>query len=243
MPPAEQLLLNACRTLFGDAVSLGPEFLSYLQPSGAKSAFRSQVKQHHPDRFAGASPEIKVRQTERFREIHQAYNLLSDFLTTRHRQPRAVAPGARTNHPSRQPGPQTQSTGRDHAQLPPLPLEFGLFAFYRGRIDYRDLIEALVWQRRQRPSIGALAQQWGWLSADKVRQVLASRNGGRFGRKAMALGLLTPLQVDALLRQQRIQQQRLGQYFVERGLMTANEAEALAQELSRHNARFGGLRR
>ena len=244
MPPAEHLLINACRTLFGDTVNLGPEFLAYLQPSGAKLAFRNQAKQHHPDRFAGAPGEIRARQTERFREIHQAYNLLNDFLASRHSQPR---PGSCATHSYRQarrahPKAETPPDGR--ATLPPLPLEFGLFAFYSGKITYRDLIEALVWQRRQRPTIGALAQQWGWLSADKVKKVLGSREGGgRFGRKATTLGLLTPLQVEALLRYQRSHQQRLGHYFVERGLMTGAEADLLAGELDRHNARFAGQRR
>lgn len=239
MPPAEHALLNACRTLFGDAVSLGPEFLAYLQPSGAKTAFRNQVKQHHPDRFAAAPQDVRIRQTERFREIHQAYHLLNDYLIARHRSLRPVAHAARSYRPARRPGPQPASAGGERATLPPLPLEFGLFAFYSGKIDYRDLIEALVWQRRQRPAIGALALQWGWLSADKVRNILGSRDGGgRFGRKAVSLGLLTPLQVEMLLRHQRSHQQRLGQYFVSHGLMTQLEADQLAAALERHNARF-----
>ncbi len=245
MPPAEHALLNACRTLFGDAVNLGPEFLIYLQPSGAKTAFRNQVKQHHPDRFAAAPQEIRLRQTERFREIHQAYHLLNDYLVNRHLQPRSMTHTVpRACQPARKTTPQPATAGGEQAALPPLPLEFGLFAFYSGKIDYRDLIEALVWQRRQRPSIGSLAQQWGWLSADKVKKILFSREGGsRFGRKATALGLLTPVQVEALLRHQRSHQQRLGRYFIERGLMTENEADQLARELDRHNARFGGVRR
>jgi hypothetical protein len=239
MAPAEPALLNACRTLFGDTVSLGPEFLAYLQPSGAKVAFRTQAKQHHPDRFAGAPQEVKARQTERFREIRQAYNLLNDFLMSRHCQARPPAHPSRPCRPQSRPHPTTE-----RATLPPLPLEFGLLAFYRGRIEYRDLIDALVWQRRQRPTIGALAQQWGWLSTDKVGKILGSRDSsGRFGRKAVNLGLLTPLQVEALLRYQRTHQQRLGQYFVDHGLMTANEADQLARELELHNARFAGQRR
>jgi hypothetical protein len=238
MPVAEHALINACRTLFGDTVNLSPEFLTYLQPSGAKVAFRTQAKQHHPDRFAGAPQEIRTRQTERFREIHQAYSLLNDFFAARQRPARPGAHAARPCRPTRPSQPHPATTSNRDA-LPPLPLEFGLFAFYSGRIDYRDLIDALVWQRRQRPTIGALARQWGWLSADKVAKILGHRgNGGRFGRRAVALGLLTPLQVDALLRHQRNHQQRLGQYFVERGLLSTDDADQLACELDRHNARF-----
>ena len=123
----------------------------------AKTAFRTQVKQHHPDRFAAASQEVRVRQTERFREIHQAYHLLNDYLATRHRSSRPVAHGARSYRSARQSRTQTAPPGTERTTLPPLPLEFGLFAFYSGKIDYRDLIAALVWQCRQRPAIGTLA--------------------------------------------------------------------------------------
>jgi hypothetical protein len=240
---SQSAILDACRTLFGDEVNLGPEFLGYLQPGGAKSAFRNQVKQHHPDRFAGAAPEVRARQTARFREIHQAYRLLANYLDQRGRsRPPATAPNppARNNQPPKdgRGSPATAKTG-----LPPLPLEFGIFAFYRGKIDYRDLIDALVWQRRQRPMLGAIACQWGWLNDVKVGRILGHRGAsGRFGRKAVELGLLSPLQVEALLRHQRSHQRRIGQYFVDRGLMTPAEADALAVDLQKHNARVAGTR-
>lgn len=239
MPPAQYTLLDACRTLFGDEVNLGPEFLAYLQPGGAKVAFRSQAKRHHPDHFCNAPPDVRARQTARFREIHQAYSLLTAYLEQR-RLPRL---------PTAQAGPAARPEGRQHRHgstpharhhdPPPLPMEFGLYLYYRGKIDYRDLIDALVWQRRQRPSIGAIACQWGWLTEARVRQILGQHGtGGRFGRRAVELGLLSSLQVEALLRHQRTRQQRLGQFFIERGLLTAAETDQLARDLDRHNARY-----
>jgi hypothetical protein len=239
MAPAEHTLLNACRTLFGDTVNLGPEFLAYLQPSGAKLAFRTQVKQHHPDRFAAAAPEVRVRQTARFREIHEAYRLLASYLDQRGSRRPAACP-AKPPPPASQP---RQRPKTDVRNIPPLPLEFGIFAYYRGKIDYRDLIDALIWQRRQRPALGTIACQWGWLNEAKVKRILGHRiTGGRFGRKAVELGLLSSLQVEALLRHQRSHQRRLGQYFVDRGLMTAAEADALAIALQNHNARVAESR-
>lgn len=243
MPPVPHALLDACRTLFGDQVQLGAEFLSYLQPSGAKVAFRAQAKQHHPDYFSNASPEVRARQTARFREIHQAYHLLSSYLEQR-RPPRQTAPRPR---PATRPAPRPTGHGDTargkSGEAPPMPMEFGIFAYYRGIIDYRDLIDALVWQRRQRPTMGVIACQWGWLNEAKVRSILGYRGSrGRFGRKAVALGLLSPLQVEALLRHQRTHQQRLGQYFIDRGLMSVAEADRLARDLERHNARFAAGR-
>lgn len=235
MPPAQYALFEACRTLFGDEVQLGPEFLDYLQPSGAKSAFRNQAKRHHPDRFAGATQDVRARQAERFREIRQAYNLLNDFLARRCHQPR---PSRSSVAPIRPQRPSPPATPGEKTPMPPLPMAFGTFAFHQGKIDYRDLIEALVWQRRQRPAIGTIACQWGWLSDTGVRRILGHRGHSiRFGQKAVELGLLSPLQVEALLLHQRTHQRRLGQYFIERGLMTAAEADELADHLARHNAR------
>jgi curved DNA-binding protein CbpA len=236
---AQQALYDACRTLFGSEVNPGPEFLAYLQPSGAKVAFRNQVKEHHPDRFAGAPHEVRAQQTERFREIHQAYTLLSDFLTRRHRShARPATRPAAAQRPARP--VRSWPAGAEHAPtIPPLALEFGIFAYYLGKVDYRDLIDALVWQRRQRPAIGTIACQWGWLSEAKVRGILNHRGSPcRFGRKAMELGLLSSLQVEALLRHQRSLQQRLGQYFIERDLLTSAEADQLVRELERHNLLF-----
>lgn len=243
MPPAQYALLDACRTLFGEEVNLGPEFLNYLQQSGAKTAFRTQAKQHHPDCFAQASPEVRARQTARFREIHQAYHLLCRYLEQR-RHPRPPAPPPKAApRPDRQQPHRSSRHGGERHEVPPLRMEFGIFAYYRGKIDYRDLIDALVWQRRQRPAIGAIACHWGWLNEGAVRRILGHRGaGGRFGRKAVELGLLSTLQVEVLLRHQRTRQQRLGQYFIDRGLMSAAEADTLARQLERHNAQLDGRR-
>src|SRR6056297_2660936 len=83
-----------------------------------------------------------------------------------------------------------------------------------------DLIKGLVWQRSQRPPIGKLAQRWGWLTEQQVAEILSHRGPSRrFGQKAVELKLLQVVQVEALLFHQRSQQQRLGQFFVIRGLL------------------------
>jgi hypothetical protein len=70
-----------------------------------------------------------------------------------------------------------------------------------------------------------------------VRQVFASRTtGGKFGEKAVALGILSAEQVRELLRCQRSSQQRLGQFFIERGFATETEMDRLAREMRLHNA-------
>lgn len=238
---SETALFNACRTLFGKEVNLSHDFLNYLQPSGAKTAFRSQAKAHHPDAHANSSTQVYKQQTERFREIRQAYDLIIDFLEKRHGN-RQAKPGAR---PSQTASPWDRGSAHQHRQQRPRPrpssipairLEFGMYTYYQGRISYQQLIEALVWQRRQRPTLGAIAQRWGWLSDARVKQILGHRShAGRFGKKAVELGYLKAHQVEALLQHQRSLQQRIGQYFIEKGLLTAEEADLISQSLMNHN--------
>lgn len=87
--------------------------------------------------------------------------------------------------------------------------------------------------------MGALAQKWGWLTEDKVEQVLKHRGYSmRFGKKAIEMGYLRPHQVDALLQHQRSLQKRIGEFFVENGLLTEKEAEEISQGLKEHNSRL-----
>lgn len=238
---SETALLNACRTLFGKEVNLSHEFLDYLQPSGARTAFRNQAKAHHPDAHAGSAPHIRQRQTERFREIRQAYDLLIEYLEKR---PRLHASSFR-NRPVRTASPRAGTKARQDTRrrssakptvIPSIPLEFGMYSFYQGKITYQQLIEALVWQRRQRPTLGAIAQRWGWLAEAEVSRVLGYRGQAvRFGKKAIELGYLKPFQVEALLSHQRTLQKRIGEYFVEKGLLSEEETNRIAQNLARHN--------
>ena len=57
----------------------------------------------------------------------------------------------------------------------------------------------------------------------------------RFGKKAVELGYLKPFQVEALLNHQRTLQKRIGQYFVEQGLLTEEEASRISRNLAKHN--------
>ncbi|MEZ4485424.1 MAG: J domain-containing protein [Syntrophotaleaceae bacterium] len=254
-------IYKACRTLFGAEVDLSRDFLSYLQPSGVKTAYRQRVKETHPDIFGGDAAQ-QLRQTGLFQELVAAYELFGNFFKQRERglwlgargpsaswsappqqpkpggdfrNPRSASEGSRVH---RQPG-QGQGARQPHfysGNLPGRTLEFGLFLYYQRLIDYRQLVEALVWQRGQRPNLGDIAQRWGWLTEYEVRAILASRvHLRRFGEKAVHLQYLSDRQLQTLLYYQRSQQQRLGQFFVERKILTPAEIERLVREQRIHN--------
>ena len=247
----EDEIIQACRTLFGSDITLSRDFLCYLQPSGAKSAYRQKVKETHPDSFAGLDICQQQEQTRLFQELLAAYQTVSGFFKQREsglwmagKEPfsEPAPSGKSTSQPRREaPAEDFRGTAESPSSaaqgLPLRQLEIGLFLYYQGIITYRQLIDALVWQRRQRPNLGDIAQRWGWLTEREVRTILGYRGlYGRFGQKALNLQYLTDRQLNTLLFFQRSQQKKFGQYFVEREILTSAEVEGLALEQKNHNA-------
>lgn len=237
----------ACRTLFGSEVQISLDFLDYLQASGAKAAFRERAKQNHPDLFAAQALHIQHRQSEIFREMVEAFDLVNAFLKHRDEKlgpvfvrPAYSAAPRQHNRPTHNAKRHSPPTGHHYrGGIPQRRLEFGSYLYYRGLVSYQSLIEALVWQRRQRPAIGDIARRWQWLSESEVLRIARDRSAfGRFGEKAIHLGLLRHSQVQTLLYFQRARQQKIGQYFIQAGLILPEQAEWLAKDQSRHNAQI-----
>lgn len=237
--PIEPSLFRACRLLFGDDVDLCRDFLSSLQPAGAKAAYRARAKEHHPDRFTAHPPEVRKRQNERFQELTRAYQLLGTYFVQREAAMRSSVPRTTGYRPLQ--GTGTESRGcYPHPRVPAIPLEFGRFLFHRGKITHQELVAALLWQRRQRPTLGSIAQRWGWLDEAKINRVLQeSSSHRRFGSRAVTLGFLNPVQLQVLVRYQRLLHRKLGGYFVEQGILGAEELERLATDHLEHNQQLG----
>lgn len=198
-----------------------------------REAFRRRALETHPDR-AQALGRSESSLADEFRRIFEAYQFLSREEAPPAPRPAAQRPRERASRPP-----------RDHLSRAPLPqrtLLFAEFLYYSGRASWRNLVEAVAWQRRQRPSIGRIAVEWGHLSDDEVREILdrRRRDGAEepFGEYARRQGFLSGGQLLALLGRQRRLQRRIGQFFVEIGLVGEQEIPALDADLSRHNARW-----
>ncbi len=245
---SETEVVRACQTLFGDHVDISRDFLYYVQPSGVKSAYRKKAKETHPDLFAGGPVHIQQKQTELFRGILQAYDVLNLFF--KQRENGAWRPGGIRAHSVRaqkQAAPKASSPDRAspgsgdeiyyHGPVPKRRLQIGQYLYYRGRITFGGLIKAVIWQRKQRPSFGDIAVQWGLLDSDGVKKIFDLCGKPRlFGEKAVELGLLSVFQVNTILLYQRSRQDRLGSFFVQNRILNQNDLERLVLDLNQHNA-------
>lgn len=243
---AEHELLRDCRVLFGPHLNPSRRFLEYLQNSGVKSAYRKRALETHPDRVAGDS--------DLFRDVHQAYRNLLDYLAARQkgfrlpgfapaRDVRPVAPAA---EPARQPPGNRSRCGfvdldaRYHGVLPGRSLRLGNFLYYCGLISWRTLIQALIWQRSSRPRLGDIGRSFGMLTQEEIAMVIReSRSGEKFGQVALRLGLLSGSQLNLVLFQQKRLEKNFGQFFVENGILSARQLDRILAMQVRHNSVFG----
>jgi hypothetical protein len=250
-PITETDVVQACRTLFGKDIDISRDFLSYVQPSGVKSAYRKKAKETHPDLFASDPLFIQQKKTVLFREILSAYDVLNLFFKQRDEGAWNPAPGAfrphRKSGADRQSAPPSSEPARARrsgssyyrGSVPLRTLQIGQYLYYRGKISFEALINALIWQRKQRPSLGDIALRWGLLDSGGIEQIArACDRPRRFGEKAVELGLLSIFQVNTILLYQRSQQDRLGTYFILGRTLSPSEIERLASELKEHNARI-----
>ncbi len=237
----ETEVFRACRTLFGPELTLNRDFLTYLQASGVRSAYRKKAKKTHPDRFAVSPITIRMKQHQLFQDLNQAHETVQTFLKQRKLFSSGIFSRNDTSYSQtkhrRQESPQRQ---KRYGPLPARPLQFGLFLYYLGIIPFSAVITAVTWQRQQRPPLGEIAKRWGWLSENNIHAIVQHRGGGsnKFGERAEKLGFLNHLQVRTLLYYQRSQQKQMGLYFIEQGYLNEVTLNQLLRQLAEHNQTF-----
>ena len=249
--PASQLY-NACHVLFGSEVDVSVDFLRYLEMPGLKAVYRKKALETHPDRARALACQSPVLE-ERFKEVNAAYQDLRYYLENPRRY-RLIDDRFRNRqeHPSRKmhPRPAAEAKPRDSrpdgscawffkGTVPKRELLFGQYVYYYGHISFRQLIDAIVWQKFQRPLIGKIAVRWGWLYEDDVRKILRERQGGeKFGEAALRGGYLTSDRLRVILGRQRMLQPRIGKYFVEKRILPVSLVETMAEQSRRHNRQY-----
>ena len=123
--------------------------------------------------------------------------------------------------------------------VPRWELRLGQYLYYSGRISRMSLLEALAWQRRRRPRFGEIASRCRLLDDRQIDEIIEARQRReRFGEAAIRTGHLTGAHRLAVLGRQRKLQPRIGQYFVDRGLLSSGEIDGAATDMREHNAKI-----
>jgi hypothetical protein len=249
-------VLRAGRTLFGAAFAA--EAGSWRDT--LKATYRRRALETHPDR-ARALGRAEADLVREFRAVAEAYRILST-LRAGGGLPRGRArtpPRARAPHPPRPtwaarasaaPPPPPRGSGAPRVRasvrpqdLPRRRLRLAEYLYYSGRASWTELVEAIAWQRAQRPRLGRIAVDFGFLAPDDVGVLLEARreagaNAIPFGEWAVRRGYLTSFQLLAALGQQLRKQRPIGQFFVARGVVEADELNDIRRRILRHNARW-----
>ncbi|MBU4117172.1 MAG: J domain-containing protein [Proteobacteria bacterium] len=173
-------------------------------------------------------------------------------------KPRQAKPSHTTSgfHQQGRTGTQTKANCRSTSGQPsvfwdteslyqgPLPnrrLLLGHFLYYSGLINWRTIIQALIWQRTERPRLGEIGQRFGLLNEADVVHILRNRPILQpFGQTAMDLGLLSQPQLQMLVAHQKRLQKKFGEFFLEKELLEPSELRALLHQYQEHNARISG---
>lgn len=123
--------------------------------------------------------------------------------------------------------------------IPSRKLLFGHYLYYAGLTNWQTIIKALVWQRTGRPRLGEIGRRFGWLTEQDILTVLKKRKlSESFGVSAVSLGFLTERQLSLMIYQQNKLQKRFGEYFVHHKLLTPLQIDELVRHCARHNTGY-----
>lgn len=250
--PAE--LQQAIQLLFADMnfKASGPSFYR-LGMVDIKKEYRKKAMLFHPDR-SEILGESRGLLEEKFKQINHAYGILKtefqdkSFILrvksvprpVRARQPEAPVKEARSGF-SRRDAPVQKKKDYFYpgSALPKRSLRLGEYLFCRRLISWETLIKAIVWQYRHRPRLGEIALDLDYLTHRDIREILKKKNTNEpFGQAAVRLGLLSDYRCFVLLGRQRRYGAPLGRFFLDLGIVTAEELDRYVQENRLHNVRY-----
>jgi len=108
-------------------------------------------------------------------------------------------------------------------------MKFGLYLKNKGVITAEQLVSAIECQHNRMPPLGQLAMEAGILSPREVFSVLRCQSDiphERFGEVAVALGVMTPAQLQRLLMIQWERKPDVGEVLVNQGVLSQAQADA-----------------
>ena len=224
MSPKQELYRNG-RILFGYGVS--NQFLATLEGPALKHAYRQAALRTHPDSFTDTDSPSQAL----FVAVNQAYQALSSYIAGRANGLGTVVPTADTATRSKSFAPIFY-----HGAVPETSLRLAEFLYYTRVISWNVMIDAIIWQRRQRPRFGDMAKQRHLLAEDDIRTIFTKKKiGEKIGSVAVRLGLMNVEEVNTILDEQINLQVPIGLYFTEQGYLEADQLDLILSDLQLHN--------
>ncbi len=237
-----------------------------------KRAYRSKVKNSHPDLASRLGKDPDIMQSQ-FQEINNAFHLLlekiqkenSGYTRKSYRKSRPGAYQNTTGSTNRQQarkdftGSASSKSRQGHTaraekkkkkyhqrnrskgqfykgMLPARMLRFAEYLYYTGEISWDELIHAIVWQYRNRPKLGELAESMGYLENRDVLYIIKNRVFSEtFGQAALRLGVLGKKDLERLVRAQKMIGMPIGRFFLEHKIFTEEELQLKLSSCRRHN--------
>jgi len=166
-----------------------------------------------------------------------------DRSKTSNRGFRSYKNSFKTEHDKDSPGAEKKDRKSDpgdfyfNGKTPGRNLRFAEYLYYSGTISWTDLVQALVWQYRNRPKIGEMATESGFLDFEDVLNIIkAKKHGELFGETAIRLGFLNREDLTFLIRKQKQLDLPIGRFFLDSSKMSKEALYKKLHENRRHNS-------
>lgn len=241
---SHELIIDACKILFGPEVVVSMDFLRYLQPSGVKAAYRKKVLETHPDR-AKILGRNEAQMLQQFKNVNDAYKRLysvissDSIITIEPHEAERRRTKSYTKYAGTRAAEKNWASGIYSGQMPQIELLIGRFMYYSSLISWDTLIKALAWQKRQYPLIGQLAISKGFLTTKDLRDILyQKKRNEKFGQCAIRKGYLKYFNIVMLLNKQRMCKRLIGDYFIDTNILKTLEMERVVKQQQLHNEKI-----
>lgn len=212
---------------------------SFLEITAAYQALCNFVQQ------ANKSGKIVLAETKKnsflchfkFKSINHSSSSVNK--TTTSSQQRTDKVSSNNNYTTAAKSYKTKHKGGDHywhGTLPKHQLPIGQYLYYSGVISWHTLVQAIHWQRHQRPRFGEIAEKSGNFSSGTWQSIMQhTRPLEAIGDTAVRLGYLSNAIRNSILAKQRSLQPRIGQYFVEHGVLRYEQLQKATLQQWQHN--------
>jgi curved DNA-binding protein CbpA len=201
-----------------------------------KKEYRKKAMQLHPDRarITGNSEESV---SEQFKLLNNAYNLVSNIFKSKKY---ISIPYSKPYYRSHKKKAYTHSPYNFYNKkpriIPKIKLRLCRYMYYKGLIDYRTIINAIIWQLQNRPKVGDIALKNNYITYEKIIEIIKNRKiGEKFCQAAVRLNFLQKHHVRYIFNIQKSYNKPIGQYFIEKKILTRNELNNILNELQNHN--------